>query len=100
MVDTTVLDLAGNELRVSSLKIGVTKAGSGSGTTVQGVNVAVNNVNDTTPTLAELTTSFGTPASRGAGFVGIVNDAAGDTNVYIVASSGTSYFWLKMTKAS
>lgn len=61
--------------------------------------MAVNNVNDTTPTLAELTTSFGAPATRGAGFVGVVNDAAGGTNFFIVGSDGTNYFFLKMTKA-
>jgi len=61
--------------------------------------VAVNNVNDTTPTNAELITSFGTCASNGAGFVGVVNDAAGGTNFYLVATDGTTYFWTKMTKA-
>lgn len=61
--------------------------------------VATNNVNDTTPTNAELITSFGTCASNGAGFVGVVNDAGGGTNFYIVATDGTTYFWLKMTKA-
>lgn len=61
--------------------------------------VAVNNVNDTTPTAAELTTSFGSPSAVGAGFVGLVNDAAGDTNNYLVFSNGTSYYYLKFTKA-
>lgn len=61
--------------------------------------VAVNNVNDTTPTSAELVTAFGTAASNGAGFVGVVNDAGAGTNFYIVASEGTSYYFLKMTKA-
>lgn len=66
-----------------------------------GINtiVAVNNVNDTTPTAAELTTSFGAPATVGAGFVGVVNDAAGGVNFYVVASDGASFFYLKMTKA-
>lgn len=61
--------------------------------------VAVNNVNDTTPTNAELITSFGAAASRGPGFVGVVNDAAGGTNFYLVATDGVTYFWTKMTKA-
>ncbi len=60
---------------------------------------AINNVNDTTPTAAELTTSFGTPASVGTGFVGIVKDADADTNCFVVVSNGTSYFYLKFTKA-
>jgi hypothetical protein len=60
---------------------------------------AINNVNDTTPTAAELTTSFGTPASVGTGFVGVVKDNDADTNCFVVVSNGTSYFYLKFTKA-
>lgn len=60
---------------------------------------AINNVGDTTPTAAELTTSFGAPATVGAGFVGVVKDADADTNCYVVVSNGTSYFYLKFTKA-
>lgn len=61
--------------------------------------VAVNNVHDTVPTNAELTTSFGSPSAVGAGFIGLVNDAAGNTNNYLVFSNGTSYYYLKFTKA-
>lgn len=60
---------------------------------------AINNVGDTTPTAAELTTSFGAPATVGSGFVGIVKDADADTNCFIVVSNGTSYFYHKFTKA-
>jgi len=60
---------------------------------------AINNVNDTTPTAAELTTSFGTPAAVGTGFVGVVKDADADTNCFVVVSNGTSFFYLKFTKA-
>lgn len=60
---------------------------------------AINNVNDTTPTAAELTTSFGAPATVGSGFVGIVKDNDADTNCFVVVSNGTSYFYLKFTKA-
>lgn len=60
---------------------------------------AINNVNDTTPTAAELTTSFGTPASVGSGFVGIVKDNDADTNCFVVVSNGTSFFYHKFTKA-
>ena len=60
---------------------------------------AINNVGDITPTAAELTTSFGAPATVGAGFVGVVKDADADTNCYVVVSNGTSYFYLKFTKA-
>lgn len=57
------------------------------------------NVHDTTPTAAQLITEFGTAASRGAGFIGTVDDAAGSTNFYLVATDGVAYFWTKMTKA-
>lgn len=67
----------------------------------EGVNTkqAVNNVHDTTPTAAELTTSFGSPSSLGRGFVGTVDDADGDTNGYLVWTSDASFYWLKGTKA-
>jgi hypothetical protein len=61
---------------------------------------AINNVGDTTPSAAELTTSFGAPATVGAGFIGIVKDADADTNCFIVLSNGTSYFYHKFTKAT
>ena len=60
---------------------------------------AINNVNDTTPTAAELTTSFGAPATVGSGFVGVVKDNDADTNCFVVVSNGTSFFYLKFTKA-
>lgn len=61
---------------------------------------AVNQVHDTAPTEAELTTSFGAPASLGRGFIGTVDDNDGNTNFYIVAVSDASFFFLKMTKAT
>lgn len=66
-----------------------------------GVNLKITtgNVHDTTPTKAQITTEFGAPATVGAGFVGVINDAAGSTNFYFVASDGTEWFWTKMTKA-
>ena len=60
---------------------------------------AVANVNDTTPTAAELAAAFGAAASLGRGFIGTVDDADGDTNHYIVSVSDASFFYLKMTKA-
>ncbi len=61
--------------------------------------MAINNVNDTTPTAAELTTSFGAPATVGTGFLGIVKDNDVDTNGYLVYSNGVSFYYLKFTKA-
>lgn len=62
--------------------------------------MAINDVDNTTPTLAQLTTSFGAPATVGSGFVGIVKDADADTNCFIVISNGVSYFFHKFTKAT
>lgn len=62
--------------------------------------MAINNVNDTTPTAAELTTSFGSPSATGSGFVGIVKDNDADTNCFVVVSNGTSFYYLKFTKAT
>ena len=68
----------------------------------QGINtkVAVNNVNDTTPTSAECVTAFGSAASVGRGFVGMIRDADADTNCFLVLSNGTSYYFLKFTKTA
>lgn len=61
---------------------------------------SVSNVNDTTPTAAELTTAFGGAAStKGRGWIGTIDDADGDTNGYIVWASDASYYFLKGTKA-
>lgn len=61
---------------------------------------AVNNVHDSAPTISDLTTSFGDPATLGRGFIGTVDDNDGDTNFYLVAVSDGSFFYTKMTKAS
>lgn len=61
---------------------------------------AVTNVNDTTPTAAELTTAFGAPASLGRGRILTVDDADGNTNFYLVVTSDASFFYVKLTKAT
>lgn len=61
---------------------------------------AVNNVHDTVPTAAELTTSFGAVATLGRGFLGTVDDADGDTNGYIVWASDGAFYFVKGTKAT
>ena len=61
---------------------------------------AVTNVNDTTPTAAELTTAFGAPATVGRGFIATVDDNDGDTNHYLVTASDASYYFVKLTKAT
>lgn len=94
---------------VSILTNGVTRAqfgsavGTGPGAYFpQGVKTkqAVNNVNDATPTKAELTTSFGDPTTLGRGFIGTIDDNDGNTNGYLVFTSDTDFFFLKFTKAT
>jgi hypothetical protein len=59
-----------------------------------------SNAMDTTnvsnpPTEAEIIAIFGTAAAAGSGFVGYIDDAAGGTKVYQVASTGTKWVsWL------
>lgn len=62
---------------------------------------AINDISSSTvPTAAELAISFGTASSVGSGFLGVVKDNNEDTNCYLVVSNGTSYFFLKFTKAT
>lgn len=86
----------------TSTLTGAVTASAGVVSTAAGIRtkMAINNVNDTTPTAAELTTSFGTPAAVGSGFVGIVKDADTDTNCFVVVSNGTSFYYHKFTKAT
>lgn len=46
------------------------------------------------PTQAEMVTAFGVCATNGSGFIGVLNDNAGGTNVYFVYSDGTNYFYI------
>jgi hypothetical protein len=61
---------------------------------------STDDVNNTTPSAAELTAAFGAPATVGSGFIGVVKDNDEDTNCFVVVSNGTSYFYLKFTKAT
>jgi len=63
------------------------------------VAVANNDVHDTTPTIANITASFGAPSSHRDGFVGIINDNDAGAISYIVWVSGGFYFWAIGTKA-
>ena len=51
------------------------------------------------PTDAELDSAFGTPATLGAGFIGIVNDNKAGTDVWLCFTSQTEWFYLQFTKA-
>jgi len=52
------------------------------------------------PTDAELDSAYGTPASVGYGFTRILNDAGSGSNVYLVASDGTYWWHVAMTKST
>lgn len=52
------------------------------------------------PTDAELDSTFGTPATVGAGFLGVVNDNNGGTNEYLCWSDGANWFYTTGTKAT
>lgn len=103
-----VLDYGGTTIIAKDFRIAGSpgsKTGANTNTTKKtysgGINTkqAVNNVHDTAPTAAELTTSFGAAATLGRGFVGTVDDADGDVNNYLVWTSDASFFYLKGTKA-
>lgn len=64
--------------------------------------VAFSNANvSDPPTDAELDAIFGTPATVGGGFMAVIDDGGGDTDIRIVTSNGTSWWYsAKYTKAS
>lgn len=84
---------------ISNGEFDTTVVGNFSGAGVR-TKQSVANVHDTTPTAAELTGTFGSPATLGRGFVATVDDADGDTNGYICWTSDASWYFLKGTKAS
>lgn len=57
-----------------------------------------DNVSDP-PTDTQFDTAFGTPAAVGDGFIGILDDNSGETDVYICFARGDSWFYIKGTKA-
>lgn len=52
------------------------------------------------PTDAELDSALGTPADVGAGFVGVLDDNGAGSAVWLVASDGTNWWHVSMTKAT
>jgi len=54
----------------------------------------------TPPTDAELDSIFGTPDSRREGFVAIVIDSGNRSNVFLVASVDSKWFYEQLTEAS
>lgn len=63
--------------------------------------VATDNISTaSTPTDAELDTAFGTPATVGSGFVGILDDNDAGTDVHICFTDGSAWFFVQGTLAS
>ena len=52
-----------------------------------------------TPTDAELDSAFGTPATVGSGFIGVLDDAGAGAAYYICISDGSNWWYTAMTKA-
>lgn len=52
------------------------------------------------PTDANLDAAFGTPAALGPGFIGIIDDNSGDTDVWICFTNDVSWFYLQGIKAT
>lgn len=70
-------------------------------TAVSGVKLTVSTADvSSPPTDAELDSAFGTPATVGAGFIGIVNDNNTGTAEYLCWSDGTNWFYAAGTKAT
>jgi hypothetical protein len=61
---------------------------------------AVTQVNDNTPSNAELETAFGAASGLGRGWIGTVDDNDGDANGFIVWTSDASFYFVKGTKAA
>lgn len=83
------------EAVASFYETGVSFPGKATASTGVVTKCSTDNVHDTTPTEASIITAFGAAATVGAGFVGIINDAAGGVNVYICFSTGAKWAWLK-----
>jgi len=65
-----------------------------------GLRTKVSTANVTNPpTEAEIISAFGTAASVGSGFVGIIDDNGGHANEYLVWSDGSKYFYATGTLA-
>lgn len=65
------------------------------------VQQSVSNVSDP-PTDAELDSIFGTPASLGRGFIGLIDDNSAEVSgdIWLCVTTDNSWFYLSMTKAT
>jgi hypothetical protein len=61
-------------------------------------NVDVTDISNP-PTDAELDAIFGTPTEAGAGFIRLIDDAAAGSNLYLVVSDGSNWWYFTAAKA-
>jgi hypothetical protein len=91
---------SGSWYRITGVKLTEVMTGiSGTALTVDALQVSTADVSNP-PTDAELDSVFGTPATTGAGFTRLLDDNNSDTNLYLVTSSGTSWWYTALTKAT
>lgn len=60
--------------------------------------VSTDNVSSP-PTDAQLDSAFGTPATVGEGFIGLIDDNNAETDVWLCVAIGSSWFYEQLTKA-
>ena len=64
------------------------------------IQIKVSTANTSNPpTDAELDSALGTPATVGAGYLALLDDNGGGANVYLVASDGSNWWHVALTKA-
>jgi|GEM_PF-4757095 len=67
---------------------------------VQGVSVQLYTASvSNPPTKAQLDSVFGSPATLGAGFIGLIDSNGAQTDVYLCVTTPTNWFYTKLTKA-
>lgn len=52
------------------------------------------------PTSADIDAAFGTPSMVGEGYTAILDNNGAGTNVYLVSSDGTNWWYETLTKAT
>ena len=60
------------------------------------LTISTDNVSNP-PTNAECITAFGSVADTGEGFIGLIDDAGGHANEYMIINDGTKYWQITLT---
>ena len=51
------------------------------------------------PLDGNLDADFGTPATLGPGFIGVVNDNNADTDIWLCVTTATKWYYIQLTEA-